>query len=236
MNTFFSSLQIFEELFLLDADETIHAIKVMRMTEGENLKVINGNGIEVIAKIISTKGKYCQLQVQSVTKKEKGRNYGLSIAISPTKNNDRFEWFLEKAIEIGVDEIIPIYCQNSERFKLNYERINKQVIAGLKQSNNYFKPEIKEAISFKKLMEFDDNYKGFIAHCKTDLKLPLNQVFTNEKMFYRILIGPEGDFTQEEIDFALKTGYQSISLGENRLRTETAGLLACMSPAIIFGT
>lgn len=235
MNTFFSPLETFDEFFLLDADETVHAIKVMRMTEGDNLKVINGKGIEVIAKIVSAKGKYCQLRVQSITKKEKTRTYGLSIAISPTKNNDRFEWFLEKAIEIGVDEIIPIYCQNSERFKLNYERINKQVIAGLKQSNNLYKPEIKEAISFKKLMEMQDNFNGFIAHCKPSIKLSLKQIFINEKDFYRILIGPEGDFTQEEIESAMEKGYQSISLGENRLRTETAGLLACMSPAIIFG-
>jgi len=153
--------------------------------------------------------------------------YRIHIAIAPTKNIDRFEWFLEKATEIGIDEITPIICEHSERTIIKPERLERVIIAAMKQSIKAFKPTLKQAISFKEfiLQPLPGNLK-FIAVCEAENRQLLQEVCRRNEEYF-ILIGPEGDFSPEEINLAKQSGFIPVSLGNSRLRTETAGVVAC---------
>ena len=159
-------------------------------------------------------------------------DYYLHIAIAPTKNNDRLEWFLEKATEIGIDEITPIICQNSERKFVKQERLEKIIQSAMKQSLKFTLPKLNEPIKFNDFIDQDFNGKKCIAHCEDDEKTLL-KTLVNTKEKITILIGPEGDFSTQEIKKALSKKFIPISLGESRLRTETAGLVAVQTVAII---
>ena len=209
---------------ILSAEESKHATKVLRKKEGDILNFTDGKGAFYKAEITIADSRKCRLKVVSTEKKEKRHNYHLHIAIAPTKNMDRFEWFLEKATEIGIDEITPIICSRSERKVIKTERCNRILLSAMKQSLKFHVPKLNEAISLNDFIKQDYGGTKYIAHCEDGEKKELKTVNKTEKTL--ILIGPEGDFTQKEIDLVLQNKFKEVSLGTSRLRTETAGIVA----------
>ena len=207
-----------------DKIESKHIVRVLRKTEGDILKITNGKGLLFDAEISFANDKRCSAIIINVEEKQKPWNYYLHIAIAPTKNNDRIEWFLEKATEIGIDEITPIICSNSERRIVKLERFEKIIQSAMKQSLKFTLPKLNAPIKFNDFINQDLDGKVYIAHCEEQDKNILQSVVKpSEKTI--ILIGPEGDFSIEEIKKALDKNYTPISLGESRLRTETAALV-----------
>jgi len=217
---------------LFDKIESKHIVRVLRKKENDILDITNGNGSLFKAKITLANDKRCIAEIIQVQEKDKLWDYYLHIAIAPTKNNDRLEWFLEKATEIGIDEITPIICQNSERKIVKQERLEKIIQSAMKQSLKFTLPKLNEPIKFNDFINQDFKGKTCIAHCEDDEKTLLKTI-VNTKEKITILIGPEGDFSTQEIKKALSKNITPISLGESRLRTETAGLVAVQTVAII---
>ena len=213
-----------ENKIILSAQESKHATKVLRKKEGDVLDFTDGKGNFYKAEITLADSRKCRLQILSSEQKEKQHNYHLHIAIAPTKNIDRFEWFLEKATEIGIDEITPIICSRSERKVIKTERCNRILLSAMKQSLKYHLPQLNEAISLSDFLKQDFEGAKYIAHCEDGKKNELKTVSKAEKTL--ILIGPEGDFSPKEIELALQYQFKAVSLGTSRLRTETAGLVA----------
>ena len=213
-----------KEEIILSADESKHATKVLRKKEGDVLNFTDGKGSFYKAKITVADTRKCILQIVNTEQKEKQHNYYLHIAIAPTKNMDRFEWFLEKATEIGIDEITPIICSRSERKLIKTERGNRILLSAMKQSLKHHLPKLNKAISFNDFIKQDFEGSKYIAHCEDGEKKKLKTVNKTEK--YLILIGPEGDFSRKEIDLALQSKFKAVSLGASRLRIETAGIIA----------
>lgn len=210
--------------FLLNETESHHALRVMRMKTGEKLWVVNGKGFLFETIILESQAKKCRLQIQKVDFENPSKKE-VHIAVAPTKNMDRNEWFAEKATEIGITEISWILCDNSERKVLKTDRIGKVVLAAMKQSNRLYLPKVNEMISLKEFIQTHSN--GVVAHCYEDEpKKELKDFFQSQN--FPILIGPEGDFSRKEVSMLKESGYNGISLGNNRLRTETAALVACM--------
>jgi len=209
---------------ILSTEESKHATKVLRKKEGDTLNFTDGKGGFYKAEITVADSRKCRLKVVSTEQKEKQHNYHLHIAIAPTKNMDRFEWFLEKATEIGIDEITPIICSRSERKVIKTERCNRILLSAMKQSLKVHLPKLNEAISLNDFLKQDYEGAKYIAHCEDGEKKELKIVNKTEK--YLILIGPEGDFSPKEIDLALHNQFKAVSLGTSRLRTETAGIVA----------
>ena len=209
---------------ILSAEESKHATKVLRKKEGDILNFTDGKGAFYKAEIIVADSRKCRLKVVSTEQKEKQHNYHLHIAIAPTKNMDRFEWFLEKATEIGIDEITPIICSHSERKVIKTERCNRILLSAMKQSLKFYLPKLNEAVSFNDFIKQDFNGTKYIAHCEDGEKKDLRIVNKTEKTI--ILIGPEGDFSPKEIELAEQNQFKAVSLGTSRLRTETAGIVA----------
>ena len=208
-----------------DKIESKHIVRVLRKKENDILKITNGKGYLFDAKISFASDKKCTADIISITKKNKPWNYYLHIAIAPTKNNDRIEWFLEKATEIGIDEITPLICSNSERRVVKIKRFEKIIQSAMKQSLKYTLPKINAPKKFDDFI--NQNLEGTIciAHCEKQEKKSLKSIVKpSEKV--TILIGPEGDFSSEEIKKALFKNYSALSLGKRRLRTETAALVA----------
>lgn len=212
-----------EKEIILNDLESRHIIKVLRLKKEDSLYLTDGEGYLYAAKIISTENKKCIVSIINKTKK-KSHNYYLHIAVSPTKNIDRFEWFLEKSTEIGIDEITPIITTRSEKKIIKEERCNKIIIAAMKQSLKFHKPKLNKAEHFDKFIQKSFIGEKYIAHCHNSAKKQLQNIKTKQDTL--ILIGPEGDFSEDEITTALKNQYKPISLGESRLRTETAGVIA----------
>lgn len=211
------------DFFKLDESESKHAIQVLRLKTGDTVTVLDGLGNRVTAQLISVDKKGCDLQlIQKIVVPPKP--YKIHIAIAPTKMNDRMEWFLEKATEIGIEEITPLICDRSERRVVNHERFQKVLISAMKQSMNPWLPILNEQTGFKKFL--DVNNPGFIAHCADKEKTPLKNCDLSAPVI-TVMIGPEGDFSIEEINHALDAGWKGVSLGTSRLRTETAGIVAC---------
>jgi 16S rRNA (uracil1498-N3)-methyltransferase len=194
--------------------------------------ITNGLGLLFTAEIILANDKKCLVEIIESENKPATKNYYLHIAIAPTKLNDRFEWFLEKATEIGIDEITPIICEHSERKVVKMERMEKIIHAAAKQSLKFNFPKINEPISFQKFIETSFEGKKLIAHCENTTKNSLKSIL-QKKDKTTILIGPEGDFSPNEIQQSLEHNYIPVSLGESRLRTETAGVVAVHSVAFI---
>lgn len=213
--------------FSFDKEESKHIVKVLRKKEGDILHVTNGLGNLFHTEIILASDKKCTVKITK-TETQNPTGFHLHLAVAPTKMNDRFEWFLEKATEIGVHEITPIICDHSERKVIKTERFDKIIQSAMKQSLQFYLPKLNEPISLKDFInqKHDDNL--CIAHCEeTDKKLLKEVIKPNEA--YTILIGPEGDFSEKEIELALKNKYIPVSLGNTRLRTETAAVVACHS-------
>ncbi len=210
--------------FTLPEEESKHLIKVLRYGAGDKIALTDGSGKFYTAEIENTDPRHCLVKVTGVNDKYVDRKYNLHIAIAPPKNNERFEWFLEKTTEIGIDEITPLNCRRSERKELKLDRMNKILISALKQSWNGKLPLLHPMTDFKKHIENPGNGSRFICTMDADNFLAEVYVPGNDAL---ILIGPEGDFHEEEIELAKKSGFIPVSLGKSRLRTETAGLMAC---------
>ena len=213
-----------EKEIRLTAEESKHAIKVLRKKEGDMLNFTDGKGNLFIAEITIADNRKTSVRIIKSEQKPKQHNYHLHIAISPTKKMDRFEWFLEKATEIGIDEITPIICNRSERKVLKIERCNRIMRSSMKQSLKFHLPKLNEAIALKKFFKQDFNGNKYIAHCEKTEKVALKDAELKENTL--ILIGPEGDFSLNEIEIALQNTFKAVSLGTSRLRTETAGIVA----------
>lgn len=212
----------------LPQEETKHATRVLRKQIGDTLLLTNGKGYFIEGRIISIDGKRCTIGFDKIPEKEK-RPYELHLAVAPTKNINRYEWLLEKATEIGVSTIIPLISFHSERRNFNESRLEKILISAMKQSQKAYLPKLTEAMSFKEFLKQERNGLAYIAHCNPDF--PRQSIADTYKKGTEvtILIGPEGDFSKEEIKEAINKGFQSIHLGNSRLRTETAGIVACSS-------
>lgn len=216
-----------------DKEESRHIIKVLRMKEGDSFKITNGKGCFFNAEIVNANPKGCLVKILS-EETQLPLPYQLHLAVAPTKLNDRYEWFLEKATEIGVSEITPIICDHSERKVIKEERYEKILQSAMKQSLKAYLPVLNPAVSLKDFLRTkneSDSLK-FIAHCEETDKKSLKSLLLPKKNT-TILIGPEGDFSSEEIDLAIKSGFLPVALGESRLRTETAAVVACHSVAFV---
>lgn len=222
MNLFYQP-NIPQGIFHLNHEESHHAIRVLRMNEGQELNLTDGLGSFYLAKITKPDPKKCEFEITG-NKLAKPKPFHIHIAIAPTKNTDRTEWFVEKATEIGIDQISFMRCQNSERKMINCERIEKIAISAMKQSQQVWLPRISEIIPFKEILKISADQK-FIAFVDSSNPKHLQSV-TSPLKKYLILIGPEGDFSNEELELATQNGFEKVSLGPNRLRTETAGLVA----------
>lgn len=213
-------------------EESRHIIRVLRKTNGDILNITDGKGKLFSAEIIQALDKNCIASIKNFEEKQKTWNYHLHIAIAPTKINDRFEWFLEKATEIGIDEITPIFCDHSERRQIKNERMEKVILSAMKQSLKFNLPMLNAPIKFKNFMAKKEWDLGLMAHCQDGIKKNFNAYFPFHKKIL-ILIGPEGDFSVDEINSATELGIHPITLGESRLRTETAGIVACNYTSIL---
>ena len=213
-----------ESEIVLSKEESKHATKVLRKKEGDILNFTDGKGGFYKAEITVADTKKCRLQIISSEQKPKQHNYHLHIAIAPTKNMDRYEWFLEKATEIGIDEITPIICERSERKVIKAERCNRILLSAMKQSLKLHLPKLNETITLKDFLKQDFEGNKYIAHCEDGEKTELRKEEKTEKTL--ILIGPEGDFSSTEVELALQNQFKTVSLGGSRLRTETAGIVA----------
>ncbi len=214
-----------EDLFLSE-EESRHCIKVLRLAAGDEITLIDGKGGFYKATIDIPDPRKTKFSITSAQQEYHKRNHYLHMAVAPTKNIDRFEWFLEKATEIGIDEITPLICDRSERREVKIDRLSKVITSAMKQSIKAYHPKLNPAQSFRNFIREEQKGQRFIAHCMDDEKAELKQKITLGNN-YVILVGPEGDFTKAEADSAAQNGYAAISLGESRLRTETAALEAC---------
>jgi len=227
MNLFYTpDIEPSHPQYFLSEEESKHCVRVLRLVVGDKVQLIDGKGGLYIAEIKDAHPKRTILQVIDVQTGYNNRNHYLHIAIAPTKNIERLEWFLEKATEIGIDEISLIICQRSERKEAKVERLNKIITAAIKQSLKAYHPILNEPEPLSKLLLRKFDGQKFIAHCEDSDKISLKQDII-PKGKYLILIGPEGDFSPKEIDDALNNNFKAITLGESRLRTETAALEAC---------
>ncbi len=217
--------------FVFDAVESSHIVKVLRKKEGDTLQITNGKGYLFESRIVDADVKKCKAEIISTTKKHR-KMYWFHLVVAPTKNNDRFEWFLEKATEIGVNEITPIICERSERKIIKPERMEKVIQSAMKQSLQTYLPKLNKAVTFKEFIDQPREGLLFIAHCDDDEKMELKRRVAPDKDV-TILIGPEGDFSRQEIQTAYENGFLPVSLGENRLRTETAAIVACTTVNMI---
>jgi 16S rRNA (uracil1498-N3)-methyltransferase len=209
----------------LDEATSKHVVQVLRMQNGEQLQLTNGKGDLFTAAISDDNRKKCSVSILT-TSNHKQLITNITIAISPVKNNTRFEWFLEKATEIGVSAIIPLICSRTEKSSMKPERMKSILISAMLQSQQCILPELHKPVKFDQLVRSATQQQKFIAHCTDDAKrnlADLNNGSLNSKI---ILIGPEGDFTNEEITTATAHHFNAVSLGHTRLRTETAGIVA----------
>lgn len=235
MHLFYTSeIQPQHENFILSEEESKHAIRVLRLIAGDVVYLIDGIGGWYKAEIIDPHPKRTVLSILSVEQDYHPLPYDLHIAIAPTKSIDRIEWFLEKATEIGISEVTPIIADHSERKEVKVDRLNKVVISAMKQSLKAYLPRVNPAISMANFIKQQAEVDAVkcIAHCAEGEKQYLNTLTkAGEKCV--VLIGPEGDFSEKEIQDALGSGFHAVSLGESRLRTETAALASVMEIALI---
>jgi len=210
----------------LPEEESRHCVRVLRLKAGDAITITDGNGFFYTANLENTHPKHCRIHVTDHWPQKTIRKYNLHLAVAPTKNIDRMEWFVEKATEIGVDTITCLNCRHSERNEIKLQRLNKIAASAMKQSQKAFLPKINGMIDFHQFVSREWKDVKMIAHCADGPKQLIKNVYTPERHAL-ILIGPEGDFSRDEIDDALAAGFAPVSLGENRLRTETAALVAC---------
>ena len=222
----FYTPDILTNSYQLSEEESKHCIKVLRLRMNDEVNLVDGKGGFYLAKITDDHPKKTILNILDHKKEYGKRNHYLHIAIAPTKNIERFEWFLEKATEMGIDEITPVICERSERKEIKVERSAKIITSATKQSLKAYHPQLNEAVSYQNLLSSASADAKYVAHCEDFEKQRIETAFVRHQK-YIILIGPEGDFSKSEIEASLQKGYKSITLGDSRLRTETAALAAC---------
>jgi 16S rRNA (uracil1498-N3)-methyltransferase len=225
MNIFYTP-DISSHNYTLTETESKHCIRVLRHKQGDLLILVDGAGNWYEAQIIDPNPKHCQVQVIKEIREYQKRDFYLHIAIAPTKNNDRFEWFLEKATEFGIDEITPLLCEHSERKQIKHERLEKVIVSAMKQTLKAFLQRLNNLTNFDTFLNENEYISKYIAHC--DENAPREHLFNLVKPVEKVLvlIGPEGDFSPSEIEKAAQKGFRQITLGSSRLRTETAGVAA----------
>jgi len=211
--------------YTLCESESKHAIRVLRLKIGDSIHLVDGKGTFYKANVKSDNPKKCEVEIVNTTKEEYSKP-NLHIAIAPTKNNDRTEWFIEKCTEVGITQITPILCKHSERKKIKQERFEKTAISAMKQSLKATLPLVNELTNFKTIVDQGFDGKKYIAHCYNENQKHFKDLYKKGENSL-ILIGPEGDFSQEEVALAIEYGFEPITFGESRLRTETAGVIAC---------
>ena len=215
--------------FILDESESRHCVRVLRMRAGTSVNMIDGKGNLFEGVISTADDKACRIEIKRVIHNFEKRPYSLHIGISPLKNTDRFEWFVEKSVEIGIDEITPVICSNTEKKTVKAERMNNIITSAMKQSLKAFRTRLNPPVDFLKFISATHNGMKLIAHCNNGIiRVPLGEVYSPGREAV-ILIGPEGDFSIDEIKLAIESGFKSIRLGNSRLRSETAGIAACHS-------
>lgn len=220
-------------LYTLPEEESGHCVRVLRLGVGDRLHLTDGKGTLYLAVVEEPHPKRCTVRVVEEHHEWEKRPYRLTVAVAPTKNIDRIEWFVEKATECGIDRIVPILCDHSERKVVKGERLEKIAISAMKQSLKAYLPTIEPLTPIRTLLAEEFEGTKLIAHCEEDME----RIFMGEKLRrgedVMVLIGPEGDFSRAEIEEARKAGFVEISLGKERLRTETAALAATMFTAFI---
>lgn len=223
----FYSTETDNNTFILNEEESRHLSRVLRLKEGDNVQIINGSGTLYEGRITDLTGKQAKVEIVNKVKDYNCKNYYLHIAIAPTKSMDRFEWFVEKSVEFGIDEITPLVCDHSERRIIKTERVKKIIISAMKQSVKAKEPVINPAVEFGNFFTRDLPQNRFIAHCSIyGNTYGLNNVYKPGTDTI-ILIGPEGDFSSAEVAVAEQHNFIPVNLGKSRLRTETAGVAVC---------
>lgn len=221
----------------LPQDEASHALRVLRLQTGDELFLMDGKGVFYRAEVAMTSNKHCYYNILETLPQEKTWNGHIHLAMAPTKMMERVEWMAEKATEIGFDELSFLNCQFSERKQIRKDRVEKIVVSAMKQSRKAWKPQVNDMVAFRDFIRQERKGHKFIAHCydeidKKDLFEQLQSLDVDEDSV-TVLIGPEGDFSVDEVRQAMDNGYQSISLGQSRLRTETAALASVMMVQLV---
>ncbi|WP_431157638.1 16S rRNA (uracil(1498)-N(3))-methyltransferase [Winogradskyella poriferorum] len=219
------------DIFNFDKDETRHIVKVLRKKVGDTIQITNGEGWLFKGELIEIGNKQSSIKIINKSFHEP-KPYKLHLAVAPTKMNDRYEWFLEKATEIGIQSITPIICDNSERKVIKRDRFEKIIQSAMKQSLQYYLPKLNETTPFNKFVTETDVKQKFIAHCEETDKESFKTILKGNQDCL-ILIGPEGDFSVKEIQEALQNNFIPVTLGNTRLRTETAAVVACHTVALV---
>ena len=233
MNIFFSR-DISSDMAILDKIESNHCLNVLRNEIGDKVIVVDGAGCTYECMISSVKNKIAHLNILNKIYYPKKNNY-IHIAISPIKNHDRIEWFIEKSIEIGVDEISFISCERTLRRKIRIDRLKKIAITAMKQSLKSVLPKINDINKFDRFIRINNSHNNFICFLDSNNNKTIFEKNIADKKDICILIGPEGDFSKDEVALAIKDGFKPLSLGSSRLRTETAGIVACNLANIVLG-
>jgi 16S rRNA (uracil1498-N3)-methyltransferase len=230
MQLFFDENITGKKNHFLNEIDSYHAIKVLRKKQGDILDITDGKGKHYKTQIVLANPKKCSVNVLEEKLMPKNRDYFLHIAIAPPKNIDRFEWFVEKAVEIGIDKITPVICRYSERKKIKTERTEKIIISAMKQSLKFYKPQLEPIVKFEDFVAQANADNKFIALCNSE------KSFKNIRKYQKniILIGPEGGFSSKEINFAKENNYTAVKLSNSRLRTETAAVVSAASIAYYF--
>lgn len=224
MNIFYQP-NISDGTHFLDAEESRHCTKVLRKKSGDLIRITDGKGFFYNARIIDASSAACTFSIEE-TIAVKPLSFSIHIAIAPTKNADRMEWFVEKSVELGIHKITLLECHHGERSYLKTERLHKIATSAMKQSLKASLPAIEPLIRFEKFIDGLQDTHRFIAFVDTDNPIHLKDI-VQPNHHYTVLIGPEGDFSEQELNFALAHGFTKVSLGPSRLRTETAGVAAC---------
>ncbi|NII84846.1 MULTISPECIES: 16S rRNA (uracil(1498)-N(3))-methyltransferase [unclassified Pedobacter] len=223
----FYTPDITQNTYTLNEEESKHCVRVLRLTIGSIVNLVDGKGGFYTAEITTDNPKKVSLSILKVETEFHKRNHYLHIAVAPTKNIDRIEWFLEKATELGIDEVTPIITDRSERRVVKEDRLNKVITSAVKQSIKAYHPKLNDAISFDAFLKEPFDGDKLIAHCIDNGEKQYISKLVVPHQKYLVLIGPEGDFTPDEVNLALNKGFKALTLGDNRLRTETAALSVC---------
>ena len=222
----------------LSEEESAHCVRVLRYTMGDEILITDGRGTTYTARITNPHPKHCDFEILSAEKQQPHHAFHLHIAIAPTKNIERLEWAIEKCVEIGVDEITPLLCRFSERKQLRNDRLEKIILSAAKQSLTPYLPVLHEFTPYDEFLQMTNdqlqmtNVQRFIAHCYKDEKRLLRDEIERGRDVV-VLIGPEGDFREKEVSDALALGFIPVSLGNSRLRTETAAVVACHTAVLL---
>lgn len=221
------------DTYVLNEEESRHCSRVLRLGVGDGLYMTDGQGTLFKGEITSSSSKRCEVRIVERQREYGKRDYSLTMAVAPTKNNERYEWFLEKATEIGIDRVIPMECANSERRVVKRDRLEKIITSAVKQSLKAYHPQLDELTAFKDVVNMPFEGDRFIAHCRPSEDKRLLKDVAGRGRDVLVLTGPEGDFSEEEVALAKAAGFREVSLGETRLRVETAAIVICNTISIL---